>query len=415
MRKQTRAILMLAGITLSGVAGAQAQKNPPATKKTDVTPATISQPVTGAGTSGQITKWTGAGPTSNAVGESIITEDKFANIGVGTTTPTSKLTVVGTIETMLGGVKFPDGSTQTTAGISSVTHDSTLAGNGILASPLGIAPGGVGPLQLASAAVTSPKIAPAAVSSVHIASEAVTSSKIAPATVVRSLNGLFENLNLAPGSNITITPSGNSLTIAAPGAFSSVSVTPPITGNGTSQAPLGLAAGSVETGHLAPGSVTAAKLKTPTSPAAGQMLGFDGAALQWVTPVTPPSQQPFQAAFELDDSQQFFFLQVPANKRLVIEFVSLYSRLELNGDWPKFIVPVVTTSLNSQEVRHFLAAGTPRDDNQGPGFPRILHYSISQPTRLYADPGTLVRLYTYGISLNITAGSISGYLLDAVQ
>jgi hypothetical protein len=211
-------------------------------------------------------------PTSYSVGDSILTEDKFANIGVGTTTPTSKFTVAGIIETVLGGVKFPDGSIQTTAGISSVTHDATLAGNGTVASPLGIAPGGVGPLQLAPGAVTSPKIAaaavgsvhlaseavtsskiaPAAVGSVHLASEAITSSKIAPATVVRSLNGLFENLNLAPGSNITITPSGNSLTIAAPGALSSVSVTPPITGNGTSQAPLVLAAGGVDSGHLLP-------------------------------------------------------------------------------------------------------------------------------------------------------------------
>lgn len=38
------------------------------------------------------------------------------NVGIGTTTPTSKLTVAGTIETTTGGVKFPDGTVQTTAG-----------------------------------------------------------------------------------------------------------------------------------------------------------------------------------------------------------------------------------------------------------------------------------------------------------
>jgi hypothetical protein len=37
------------------------------------------------------------------------------NVGIGTTTPGQRLTVVGTIESTLGGIKFPDGSTQTTS------------------------------------------------------------------------------------------------------------------------------------------------------------------------------------------------------------------------------------------------------------------------------------------------------------
>ena len=37
------------------------------------------------------------------------------NVGVGTTSPGQKLTVAGTIESTSGGIKFPDGSTQTTA------------------------------------------------------------------------------------------------------------------------------------------------------------------------------------------------------------------------------------------------------------------------------------------------------------
>jgi len=38
------------------------------------------------------------------------------NVGIGTTTPTEKLQVAGTIHSTSGGFKFPDGSTQTTAG-----------------------------------------------------------------------------------------------------------------------------------------------------------------------------------------------------------------------------------------------------------------------------------------------------------
>jgi hypothetical protein len=44
----------------------------------------------------------------------------------------------------------------------------------------------------------------------------VTSTKIAAGTVVRSLNGLTENVSLAAGNNITITPAGSTVTIATP-------------------------------------------------------------------------------------------------------------------------------------------------------------------------------------------------------
>ena len=42
------------------------------------------------------------------------------NVLIGTTTGTSKLTVNGTIESLSGGVKFPDDSVQTTAATTSV-------------------------------------------------------------------------------------------------------------------------------------------------------------------------------------------------------------------------------------------------------------------------------------------------------
>jgi hypothetical protein len=161
-------------------------------------------PVFGAGTVGQLSKWTGLTSTNSFLGDSIITETKLGNIGIGTTTPGSKLTIAGTIETTSGGVMFPDGTLQTTAGLSSVIHDTTLTGNGTAASPLGIATAGVGTNQLADNAVTTPKIADGA----------VVATKIAPATVVRSLNGLSDNVALAAGPGITLTPVGNTLTIA---------------------------------------------------------------------------------------------------------------------------------------------------------------------------------------------------------
>ena len=99
-------------------------------------------PVVGGGTLGRLTKWTGFTGSNSIIGDTSIFEDKFGRVGVGTDAPTSKLTVQGMIETTMGGLKFPDGSVQTTAainGLSSVFHNATLTGNGTQASPLGVA------------------------------------------------------------------------------------------------------------------------------------------------------------------------------------------------------------------------------------------------------------------------------------
>ena len=136
--------------------------------------------VMGGGTPGRLTKWTGFTSANSFIGDTTIFEDKFGKVGVGTDMPTSKLTVAGTIEAISGGVKFPDGTLQTTAGI-------------------------------------------------------------APTDVVRSLNGLKGAVTLAATSPITIVPSGNTLTIAAPNVLTAVAHDATLTGNGTQASPLGVA------------------------------------------------------------------------------------------------------------------------------------------------------------------------------
>ncbi len=133
----------------------------------------------------------------------------------------SKLMVGGQIENLSGGIKFPDGTIQTTAALGAVSHDATLTGSGASATPLGIAAGGVGTTQLAD--------------------NAVMNAKIAAGQVVKSLNGKFDDVTLAAGPNITITPSGNTLTLSSASGLSAVTHNSTLTGDGTSASPLGVA------------------------------------------------------------------------------------------------------------------------------------------------------------------------------
>ena len=64
--------------------------------------------------------------------------DANGDVSIGTTSTGSKLTVAGVIESTSGGIKFPDATVQTTAGLTAINTNPTLTGDGTSAAPLGI-------------------------------------------------------------------------------------------------------------------------------------------------------------------------------------------------------------------------------------------------------------------------------------
>ncbi len=68
------------------------------------------------------------------------------------------------------------------------------------------------------------------VANLSVASNAITQDKIATGQVVKSINNLKDNVTLSAGSNVTITPNGNTLTISSSGGSSGVTSVNNVTG-----------------------------------------------------------------------------------------------------------------------------------------------------------------------------------------
>ena len=115
----------------------------------------------------------------------------------------------------------------TTTGTISISNDgitsSMLQSNSVTSAK--IADGTIATADLGDNSVTSAKIVDGTIATADLGNNSVTSAKIVDATitaadigatqVVKALNNLKDNVTLVAGTNVTITPSGNNLTIAA--------------------------------------------------------------------------------------------------------------------------------------------------------------------------------------------------------
>jgi hypothetical protein len=76
-----------------------------------------------------------------------------------------------------------------------------------------VSEGGVDARALAPGAITAEKLSIGAINNAALANLAVTAPKIAPLTVVRSLNGLQDDVTLAAGTGVSLSASGSTITI----------------------------------------------------------------------------------------------------------------------------------------------------------------------------------------------------------
>ncbi|MCM3877094.1 MAG: tail fiber domain-containing protein [Thermoanaerobaculia bacterium] len=180
-----------------------------------------------------------------------------------------------------------------------------------------------------------------------------TNGYYAPQTVVSTLNGVSGDVTLAAGANVTLTPSGSTLTIAATGGSGGGPPTGPAGGSlsGTYPNP-GIAASAVGSSHLASGAVTDAKITGPI--AFGKVGGSANGAILFGSASGALSQ----------DLANFFWDST--NHRLGIGTTTPSQQLELTG-----MMKVSDTAATS---------GTPTAGVLFVGADRFLHN--------YAKPGS---------------------------
>jgi len=319
-------------------------------------------PVAGSGSVGYVTMFSGEN-SSWFISDSNIFQSKYGEVGIGTTSPSSTLTIAGTVESTSGGFLFPDGTLQTTAGLSTVSHDATLTGSGSGGAPLGISIGGVGTNQLANGT-------------------AVRGISLGSGTNATDFIRLTPGANISLSGVISLMPGGlSTITIAAPNVLTQIAHDSTLTGDGTAAAPLSV---------LGAGATIA--YSGDTSTAVGTCLALDGAGMDIATKM------------------------VPAGSYLIFSTVNV-ANLDKGGpqtasctisspDNPSFVSNIGLVRLPQNAVSGF-ASGC-GDIRQGQG-------TINQQTVVTLTVPTTISLHCNGSNIQSAGGILTAIKVGSVQ
>ena len=172
---------------------------------------------------------------------------------------------------------------------------------------------------------------------------------------------LFILAGVSAGVGLNFLPI-NTVVQGAPGdpnpALKSVAHDATLTGDGTESKLLGIATGGVATRHLANSAVTPLKLDTPALPDAGQVLGFNGANLEW--------QNPAAGGVRVVDSHDQLVGPLiidpnAGNETYILRLVHTFTFLipvRANGFPNRNFFPLYHTNSNCSDSRYFYDDGT---------------------------------------------------------
>ena len=191
--------------------------------------------------------------------------------------------------TITVSVSVPEG------GLTSVSTNGTLTGDGTEGSALGIAEGSVDTPQLAENAVTSAQIADGTVTGEDISNESIGTADLAGGAVQTAelADGAVTGVKLTDGALVGGSDIGINRTEddafevsftgeLSDGDITGVSAGTGLTGGGDEgTVTLGIAEGGVDTPQLTDEGVTAAKFNTRNNPSSGDFLKYINGQLEW--------------------------------------------------------------------------------------------------------------------------------------